>query len=302
MSSKMCVRVWLQVGHACDSTLFTPGRVLPFDWRLWVRGVNDHDISSFVHKVVFYLHPSSQFVNSKRVRLEPPYEIEESGSTSIDVPILVYLKFNETMKIRLTYRVVMENKTRSNSGSRCIYYDFKNPPEQLCKALVKGGGEIIVPIDHICQENKHTVLSKSKDDKSHKTMKNRKYRSLEPVQCKHRPKRRTNPFLLQEICSKCGLSVHAGLKKQLSGDCMTEDEITRVSQLYHSYSAYEKFEETLTLPPLSDPIYQLPELPPSLQEALKVSALTTYCSDDCLLLEFIRASLVETFYSGTKVQ
>ncbi|KAM3965484.1 protein ENL-like [Aphomia sociella] len=269
MSSKMCVRVWLQVGHACDSTLFTPGRVLPFDWRLWVRGVNDHDISSFVHKVVFYLHPSSQFVYPKRVRLEPPYEIEESGSTSIDVPILVYLKFNESMKIRLTYRVVMENKTRFNSGSRCIYYDFKNPPEQLCKALVKGGGEIIVPIDHICQENKHTVLSKSKDDKSHKNMKNRKYRSLDPVQCKHRPKRRTNPFLLQEICSKCGLSVHAGLKKQLSGDCMTEDEITRVSQLYHSYSAYEKFEETLTLPPLSDPIYQLPELPPSLQEALK---------------------------------
>ncbi|KAM3965515.1 uncharacterized protein ACR2FA_000362 isoform 1-T2 [Aphomia sociella] len=265
----MCVRIWLEVGHACEPRHSALGRALALDWRLWVRGVSGHDISTFVHKVVFYLHPSSAFVYPKRVLQEPPYEIQESGCASIDVPIHVYLKYNELKKIRLRYSLVIENNTKSNSESRCVYYDFENPPEQLWKALVKGGGEVIARIGNMSRGNKLVVLSDSGDDRPHKTTKKRKYKFIEPVLCKHRPKRRTKSYLFEDICSKCGDYVHADLKKQLRAESMTEDEITRVSQLYHSYSIYEKSVDALTLPPLSDSIYKLPEPPLSLREALK---------------------------------
>lgn len=62
----MCVRIWLEVGHACEPRRSALGRALALDWRLWVRGARGRDISAFVHKVVFYLHPSSAFVYPKR--------------------------------------------------------------------------------------------------------------------------------------------------------------------------------------------------------------------------------------------
>lgn len=62
----MCVRVWLEVGHACEPRRSALGRALALDWRVWVRGISGQDISPFVHKVVFHLHPPSAFVYPKR--------------------------------------------------------------------------------------------------------------------------------------------------------------------------------------------------------------------------------------------
>lgn len=62
----MCVRVWLELGHACEPRRSALGRALALDWRVWVRGVSGQDISPFVHKVVFHLHPPSAFVYPKR--------------------------------------------------------------------------------------------------------------------------------------------------------------------------------------------------------------------------------------------
>lgn len=63
---QMCVRIWLEVGHACEPRRSALGRALALDWRLWVRGASGCDISAFVHKVVFHLHPASAFVYPKR--------------------------------------------------------------------------------------------------------------------------------------------------------------------------------------------------------------------------------------------
>lgn len=63
----MCIRLWLEVGHRCEArTSSSLGRSITLDWRVWVKSASGHDISPFVQKVVFYLHPASAFVYPKR--------------------------------------------------------------------------------------------------------------------------------------------------------------------------------------------------------------------------------------------
>lgn len=59
------------------------------------------------------------------------------------------------------------------------------------------------------------------------------------------------------------------MKKQLRSIAMSEDEVSRVSQLYLAYTAYEKSVDAIVLPPFSDPVYRMPELPLPLRDALK---------------------------------
>ncbi|XP_068622446.1 protein ENL-like [Battus philenor] len=260
----MCVRVWLEVGHACEPRRSPFGRALALDWRVWVRGARGGDISPFVHKVVFHLHPPSAFVYPKRVLQEPPYEIQESGCASIDIPIYVYLKCtNKPKKIRIRYSLNIESNSITNSESKYIYYDFENPSEQLCVALMKGGGEIIARRGCFKGQKDDLSLLFSDDEKS-KNNKTKRYHFVEPIR-NHRTKKRTKTYILEEICSKCGDS---DFKKQLRSVAMTDDEISKVSQLYLAYKSYEKSVDALILPPISDPIYTMPELPASLKGAI----------------------------------
>lgn len=197
------------------------------------------------------------------MRQEPPYEIQESGCASIDIPIQVYLKFpSKPKKICLRYNLYIENNNKATSDSRCVYYDFENPSETLCSALMKGGGEVIA---HTIKNetNKLVVLLENKP-KELKPRKLKRYKYVEPLRCKHG----TKASLLDDICSKCGESISPDFRQQLRSVKMTEDEISRVSQLYLSYKSYEKSVNSLILPPISDPIYKLPELPASLRSAL----------------------------------
>ncbi|XP_034833413.1 YEATS domain-containing protein 4-like isoform X1 [Maniola hyperantus] len=260
----MCIRIWLEVGHACEPRQSASGRALSLDWRVWVRGARG-DISAFVHKVVFDLHPPSAFVYPKRVLQEPPYEIKESGCASIDIPIHVYLKFShKPKKICLRYSLHIENNNKASSESRCVYYDFENPSETLFGALMKGGGELIARTGGFDRAGKLVVLF---DDDLPAT-KMKRYKYVKPIRCKHSAKRLAKPCTLDEVCPKCGESINADFRKQLRAVAMTEDEINRVSQLYLSYGSYEKSANALKLPPLSDAIYSVPELPPSLRGAL----------------------------------
>ncbi|KPI98362.1 Protein AF-9 [Papilio xuthus] len=258
----MCVRVWLEVGHACAPCRSPLGRALALDWRVWVRAARGGDLSAFVQKVVFHLHPASAFVYPKRVLHEPPYEIQESGCASLEIPIHVYLKCTKKpKKIRLRYSLHIENNSMTSTESKYVYYDFENPSEQLCTALMKGGGEIIARKGCSNRRGDDLFVLYSDDDKSRNGK--RKYEFVEPI--RNNGKRETKMCILEEICSKCGDS---DFKKQLRSVCMTDDEINHVSQLYLAYSTYEKSVDALTLPPISDPVYSLPELPARLKVAL----------------------------------
>ncbi|XP_063539654.1 protein ENL-like [Cydia strobilella] len=254
----MCIRIWLEVGHACEPQRSSSGRA---DWRVWVRGVAGADISNFVHKVVFHLHPATEFVYPKRVLQEPPYEIQESGCASIEIPIHVYLKYSAKPKrIRLKYSLLIDNSARSSSETRCIYYDFGNPSEQLRQCLMRAGGEVIARTGALTHPGSLLVVLSDSGEERPRHSKQRKYEFVEPIQTKEHYEKKVYDR------SKCESPVD--FRSLLRRVSMTEDEIKHVSQLYLSYSSYEKSGDALPLPPLSDPIYQVPELPASLRRAL----------------------------------
>lgn len=133
---------------------------------------------------------------------------------------------------------------------------------------MSGGGELM-PRTGAPDGSKRLVVVLSDDERPERHSKTKRHRFVEPLHCKHGPKKRNKSYIFEEICSKCGNSIYADFRKQLKSVAMTEDEITCVSQLYCSYTNYEKSVRALTLPPMSDPIYRVPELPASLRRALK---------------------------------
>jgi YEATS domain-containing protein 4 len=64
-------------------------------WCVYVRGLENEDISYFVKKVIFTLHPS--FENQHREVTKFPFELYESGWGQFDIIITIYL-IDETAK------------------------------------------------------------------------------------------------------------------------------------------------------------------------------------------------------------
>lgn len=126
------------------------------------------------------------------------------------------------------------------------------------------GGEVVSRAD-----KRLVVVLSDVDDRPDK-MKPKKYKFVEPMRCKH-PKKRAKSYMFEEVCGKCGESTTAELRKQLRAVHMSEAEIAQVSRLYLAYASYERSVDALVLPPFTDPIYRVPELPPSLREALKAN-------------------------------
>lgn len=192
---------------------------------------------------------------------EPPYEIVESGCASINIPIHVYLKHTiKPKKIKVKYSLHIENITTNTSETNCVYYDFENPSEVFKNSLMEGGGEVIARTGGLNGLTEKSLVVVS-DEGRHKT-KYKKNKFAEPAQCKRISKKRA-----QDICTKCGDGT-AELKKLLKSVKMTDSEIDLVSQLYLSCSSYEKSEDAIVLPPFSDQIFELPELPMSLRSSL----------------------------------
>lgn len=273
----MCIRIWLEVGHVCEPRpLSSLGRALALDWRVWVRGAGGHDISHFVQKVVFNLHPASAFVYPKRVLQEPPYEIQESGCTSIEIPIHIYIKNSEKPKrIKLKYTLHLENYDNIATESNCVYYDFANPSEQLKRCLLRGGGEILANTG-VCggrSENILVLITDSnktpKHDYKHKLMKAKSYTFIEPISWKNDSKRKhRNKSTDDKLKNKIDF------KRILKSVSMTDTEISMVSDVFFAYHSYEKSKDpAILLPPMTDPIYEMPELPSTLQSCLSTIEL-----------------------------
>lgn len=135
---------------------------------------------------------------------------------------------------------------------------------------MKGGGELIARTGSLMNglgKNALLVISDS-DGKSHRhsSTRTKKFKFIEPIQTKGVPR---NGMKLHEVCPKCGDATNVDLKKLLKSVSMTKPEIDLVSQLYVSYSSYEKSVGAIQLPPLSDPIYKIPELPFSLRSSVE---------------------------------
>ena len=67
--------------------LASPHSPLP---KVYVRGMECEDLSYFIRKVVFQLHPS--FANPVRVVDRPPFEVTETGWGEFEVAIRIYFQ------------------------------------------------------------------------------------------------------------------------------------------------------------------------------------------------------------------
>lgn len=137
---------------------------------------------------------------------------------------------------------------------------------------MSGGGEVVARAGAPHRGKRLLVVLSDSDDKPQRLTNPKKYKFVEPIQCKHGAKKRTKSNIFDETCVKCGTSIYADIRKQLKSVSMTDDEINCVSQLYFSYSNYEKSVPSanrLLLPAITDPIYVAPELSPALKKALK---------------------------------
>jgi hypothetical protein len=59
-------------------------------WTLYLRGLNNEDLSHCVQKVVFHLHPS--FAQPIRELTQPPFEVTEKGWGEFEAQIRIYWK------------------------------------------------------------------------------------------------------------------------------------------------------------------------------------------------------------------
>jgi YEATS domain-containing protein 4 len=57
-------------------------------WRVFVKGVNDEDISYWLKKVQFKLHET--YAQSVRTIEQPPFEVTETGWGEVQIHIKLY--------------------------------------------------------------------------------------------------------------------------------------------------------------------------------------------------------------------
>ncbi|XP_063215613.1 protein AF-9 isoform X2 [Bacillus rossius redtenbacheri] len=141
-----CVRVAFEIGHeALRRTKKTPDG-FTHDWEIFVRGADNTEIHHFVEKVVFYLHTT--FPKPKRAIKEPPYSVKESGYAGFIIPIEIYFKNkDEPKKVRFEYDLDLQPSGPPVKNVLRETFIFPNPPEDLRRRLIKGGGVGVVGSD-----------------------------------------------------------------------------------------------------------------------------------------------------------
>lgn len=125
-------------------------------WACFVAGVNSEDISTFVKKVVFQLHPS--FTNSSRVFDRPPYEVHESGWGEFEIMIQIHFHDSREKRIDIFHMLQLYPKQPgvSQSTKKPVINDqydeiiFQDPYPDFYQRLTSG---VPVPPDQELLEN-----------------------------------------------------------------------------------------------------------------------------------------------------
>jgi len=111
-------------------------------WAAYLRGPNNEDLSYFIKKVVFQLHPS--FKNSKRAVEQPPYEISESGWGEFEIGFTIYFTDSSEKHVELYHLLKLYppegqlQKTKKPVVSETFdVIVFNDPTEAFYKKLME---------------------------------------------------------------------------------------------------------------------------------------------------------------------
>mmetsp|Transcript_9532 Transcript_9532/g.24183 ORF Transcript_9532/g.24183 Transcript_9532/m.24183 type:complete len:213 (+) Transcript_9532:264-902(+) len=106
-------------------------------WTVYIRGAGNQDLSAWVSKVVFQLHPS--FPNPNRTVDTPPYELTETGWGEFEIGVQVHFKedaLSPPLELYHALKLYSETDGQQNQVSKkpVVHerYDeivFSEPPE-----------------------------------------------------------------------------------------------------------------------------------------------------------------------------
>jgi len=74
-------------------------------WVFYIRGPNFEDLSTFISKVVFSLHPS--FVIPVREVTQPPFEVSESGWGEFEGSVRIFFKDPTLDPVDFTHKILL---------------------------------------------------------------------------------------------------------------------------------------------------------------------------------------------------
>ena len=111
-------------------------------WCVYVRGVNNENISNFIKSVQFTLH--STFQNNIRVINKWPFELYEMGWGEFDIKIKIELIDESVKPIELTHPLKFYNQPHQSQSSKkpvvSENYDeiiFVNPKPEILEQLLR---------------------------------------------------------------------------------------------------------------------------------------------------------------------
>ncbi|KAF4128048.1 YEATS family domain-containing protein [Phytophthora infestans] len=126
-------------------------------WSIYLRGVDDEDLSYMISKVVISLHVS--FANPVRVLTEPPYEVTELGWGEFETRIQIYFHDPNERPISIIHLLVLypPNSQPASTKKPVVseFYDelvFNEPTEFFYKKLMAGPDRQSPPLtmqDHL---------------------------------------------------------------------------------------------------------------------------------------------------------
>lgn len=144
-------------------------------WCVYVRGINNEDISNFIKEVTFTLHNS--FYNQIRVVSKPPFEVYEVGWGEFDIKIQIHLIDESIKPIEVIHglKLYPSQPNIAPSTKKPVVsenYDeiiFVNPKKALRAALYRSNAnEMDVDMEDINRKDdvleKDTVNDESKID------------------------------------------------------------------------------------------------------------------------------------------
>ncbi|XP_041631448.1 protein AF-9-like [Drosophila kikkawai] len=137
----MAVKVQFEIGHTSRlrSKKLPHPQDFTHDWEIYVKGVNQADISNFVDKVVFHLLPS--FPKPKRVVKEPPYAIQEYGYAGFLLPVEIFFRTrDEPKRIMYQYELLLPCLGPPQHYVEVKTHIFEAPSEGFRAKLMCGGG------------------------------------------------------------------------------------------------------------------------------------------------------------------
>ena len=107
-----------------------------------LRGLECEDLSYFISKVIFSLHPD--FKEPERVVEKPPFEVTETGWGEFNVGIRIIFTDPTLPHVDLIQPQTLPTNNQGLSTKKPVvheFYDelvFNDPPESLYKALMAG--------------------------------------------------------------------------------------------------------------------------------------------------------------------